>query len=301
MEEQAKGCESMASNAIPQATIGLIGGSGTFSLQFPEDLADAGVKALAEGLVFETPFGKSPPLKLFSVEGTQARRVLAARMHGRIPGVSWGEASRRLFWVFREAGVRKVVAEGGVGSVNHLLDPRDIVIPTDYLDLSMRKDISLGEEYLAVMRQPICPSLHTTLVEAARNNPLGRVFPRGVYVATDGRHFESPAEVALFRQWGADVVGQTLCPEVYLAREIGACYAGLYLVVNYGEGVVKPWEHQTLQDIFFEDALPWGKVILRALETIDLAAECACHTLRKPTLLRPENVGLAKRRRGGRV
>ncbi|MGE5577922.1 MAG: MTAP family purine nucleoside phosphorylase [Syntrophothermus sp.] len=284
----------MASQEIPQAIIGLIGGSGTFSLQFPEDLAAPGVEVLAEGLVFETPFGESPPLKLFSVGSDPARRVLAAKMHGRIPGVSWGEASRRLFWVFREAGARKVVAEGGVGSVNHLLDPRDIVVPTDYIDLSMRRNISLGEEYLAIMRQPICPSLHATLVEAGRDNPLGRVFPRGVYVVTDGRHFESPAEVALFRQWGADVVGQTLCPEVYLAREIGACYAGIYLVVNYGEGVVKPWEHQLLKDIFFEDAMPWGKVILRALETIELSAECECHSLRKPTLLRPENVGLAK-------
>ncbi|KKM12578.1 phosphorylase [Clostridiales bacterium PH28_bin88] len=284
----------MATHELPKADIGFIGGSGTFSLQFPEDLNRTGVRVEVSHLTYQTPFGESPPLKVFTIEGERPRTVIAAKMHGRLPGVSWGEASRRLFWVFREAGVQKVIAEGGVGSVNHLLDPRDIVVPHDYIDFSMRRDTSLGEGYLSVMRQPICPSLHRTLVDAALNNPLGRVFPRGIYLVTDGRHFESPAEVALFRQWGADIVGQTLSPEVYLSREIGACYAGIYLVVNYGEGVVKPWEHQVLKDIFFEDAASWGRIVLRALETADLAAGCECRGLRKPTLLRAENVGRAK-------
>lgn len=280
---------------VPKADIGFIGGSGTFSLQFPEDLGWAGAEVLSTGLTCHTPFGESPPLKLFATGGRRPRTVLAAKMHGRIPGVPWGEASRRLFWVFREAGVQKVIAEGGVGSVNRLLDPRDIVIPDDYIDFSMRRDISIGEEYLLVMRQPICPSLQRTLVDATAGSPLGRVFPRGVYLATDGRHFESPAEVVHFRQWGADVVGQSLCPEVYLAREIGACYAGIYLVANYGEGTVKPWEYRLLKDIFFEDAAPFGRIVMRALEAVELKADCECRSLRKPTLLRPENVGLKRR------
>lgn len=279
----------MVTRAVPRADIGFIGGSGTFSLEFPEKLDWGGVEVAATDLVCSTPFGESPPLKLFTIGTERPRTVLAAKMHGRLPGVSWSEASRRLFWVFREAGVRKVVAEGGVGSVNHLLDPRDIVAPNDYIDFSMRRDTSIGEEYLSVMRQPICPYLHRTLVDAAVENPLGRVFTRGIYLVTDGRHFESPAEVALFRQWGADIVGQTLSPEVYLAREIGACYAGIYLVVNYGEGTVKPWDYHLLKEIFFEDAVGWGRIAMRALETLDLEVACECRNLRKPTLLRPEN------------
>ncbi len=108
---------------------------------------------------------------------------------------------------------------------------------------------------------------------------------------TDGRHFESAAEVNLFRQWGADVVGQTLCPEVYLAREMGACYAGIYLVVNYGEGVVKPWEHRELEEIFFAAAPAFGRIVLKALGRVTLDDDCGCADLRKPTLLRPENTG----------
>ncbi|MDH7577479.1 MAG: MTAP family purine nucleoside phosphorylase [Bacillota bacterium] len=276
---------------IPQADLALIGGSGTFSLNFPEDLNLPGVQVLLRDLVVKTPFGPSPALKLFSLPTSPPRLVLTAKMHGRLPQVTWGNASRRLFWVFKKAGVKKIVAEGGVGSVNPLLDPLDLVIPADYLDFSLRRDISLGEDFLCIMRQPICPLLRRILAEAAKAWTCGRVFPRGTYVVTDGRHFESPAEVGMFRQWGGDVVGQTLCPEVYLAREIGACYAGIYVVVNYGEGVVKPWDYGVLQDIFFNQAVPVGHLLLRALTEIPAGDDsCGCSRLRKPTLLRQENI-----------
>ncbi len=286
---------------IPQAELALIGGSGTFSLNFPDDLSMPGVRVVARDLVAETPFGASAPLKLFLLPTGPPRRVLTVKMHGRRPGVSWGDASRRLFWVFKKAGVKKIVAEGGVGSVNPLLDPLDLVIPTDYLDFSLRRDVSLEEDYLCVMRQAICPLIHRTLAETAKTWTHGRVFPRGTYVVTDGRHFESPAEVSMFRQWGGDVVGQTLCPEVYLAREIGACYAGIYVVVNYGEGVVKPWDYGVLRDIFFNQAASLGRLLLQVLTEIPLNGRisgpktngdisCGCSGLRKPTLLRDQSV-----------
>lgn len=280
---------------IPQVPIAFIGGSGTFSLRFPEDLDQPGVEVLGQDMVYTTPWGPSPPLKLFSLPADPPRLVLTVKMHGRLPGVSWGEASRRLFWVLRQAGVKKVVAEGGVGSINPLLDPLDIVVPDDYIDFSLRRDVALSEDYLCVMRQPLCPSLRETLVKVAGAQPLNRVFSRGTYLVTEGRHFESEAEIKVFRQWGADIVGQTLCPEVYLAREIGACYAGIYLVVNYAEGTVKPWEHRVLKDIFFEAAEPFGRLILQALTQLPLDSSCGCRELRKDTLLRPENIGRARR------
>ncbi|HBT46450.1 MAG TPA: phosphorylase [Peptococcaceae bacterium] len=282
---------------IPQVPIALIGGSGTFSLRLPEDLELPGVEVLEDDLVYATPWGPSPSLKLFSLPTNPPRQIVTVKMHGRLPGVSWGEASRRLFWVFRQAGVKKIVAEGGVGSINPLLDPLDIVVPTDYIDFSQRRDLALTEDYLCIMRQPICPSLHHTLVRVAASQPLNRVFGRGTYLVTEGRHFESEAEIRAFRQWGADIVGQTLCPEVYLAREIGACYAGIYLVVNYAEGTVKPWEHKVLKDIFFKGAEPFARLIMQALMEIPLDSSCGCPELRKDTLLRPENIGRA--RRGG--
>ena len=83
-----------------------------------------------------------------------------------------------------------------------------------------------------------------------------------------------------------DVVGQSVCPEVWLARDIGACYAGVYLIVNYGEGVVQEWEHEVLAQIFREDAGLMGRILLAALADLPAADDCRCRELRKPTLLR---------------
>jgi 5'-methylthioadenosine phosphorylase len=206
-------------------------------------------------------------------------------MHGWRSGVSRSDASRQIFWLFREAGVKKILAEGGVGSVNHLLDLQDMVIASDYIDQSMRKDVGLEGHYLLIMRQALCPHLRDELIHAAEKRPLGRVFRRGVYAVTDGRHFESPAEVAMLKGH-ADIVGQSICPEVYLAREIGACFAGLYTVVNYGEGVVKDWEHDELSHIFYEDADKIGQILLDTISHMDDKQVCQCADLRKPTLLK---------------
>ena len=226
---------------IPAAAFGIVGGSGTLSSDFPAHSPAGDVKILADNLHFETPYGESPAMRLFSVG---EKRVLTVKMHGWRSGVTRADASRQIFHVFRAAGVKRVLSEGGVGTANTLLDIRDFLIPDDYIDLTMRKDVMLDGRYLLVMRDALCPELRKTLLSATKKRFHGRIFDRGVYACTDGRHFESPAEVAMLKGH-ADIIGQSICPEVYLAREIGACYAGLYYTVNYGEGI-KKWSHETL-------------------------------------------------------
>lgn len=272
----------MAEQQIPAASYAVIGGSGTLSSDFPRASTVDDVEILADGLHFATPYGESPAFRLFSVVG---RRVLTCRMHGWRSGVTRADASRQVFWVLREAGVRRILSEGGVGTVNPLLDPRDFLIPDDYLDLSVRKDVMLDGRYLLVMRDALCAELRRTLIEETKKRYTGRVFDRGIYAVTDGRHFESPAEIAMM-QGHADIVGQSLAPEVYLAREIGACYAGLYFVVNYGEGI-RPWSHDTLEQIFYDDAPMIGDILLATIRSVSAEeTSCPCRSLRKETLLK---------------
>ncbi|WP_018132696.1 MTAP family purine nucleoside phosphorylase [Effusibacillus pohliae] len=276
----------MSSNEIPKTPYAIIGGSSTFSIRFPEDLELDDCEVLADNLEFETPYGTSPVFKLFRLGGKQ---VLTVKMHGWRPNVvTRGVASQQLFWVFQQAGVKKIYAEGGVGAINHLLRPRDIVVPTDYIDRSMRVDVGLGGPYLLIMRQPTCPHGRRRLVAAAEKGAVGRVFDRAIYANTDGRHFESVAEVQALKIAGADVVGQSMCPEVYLAREIGACYARLDLVVNYAEGIVKDWEHEELKDIFYNEPKTIGRMLIDAMRETPVHEDCGCADLRKDTLLKEQ-------------
>ncbi len=273
----------MSENKIPKAEYAVVGGSGTLSSNFPAGAAAKDVKILADNIHFDTPYGTSPAMRLFSVG---EKNVLTVKMHGWRSGVTRADASRQVFWVFREAGVKRIISEGGVGTVNKLLDLRDFIIPDDYLDLSVRKDVMLDGRYLLIMREALCPEMRKALITATKKRFKGRIFTRGTYAVTDGRHFESPAEVAMMNGQ-ADIVGQSMAPEVYLAREIGACYAGLYFTVNYGEGIREKWSHQDMADIFYDDAPMIGEIILETIRQIDAEdRHCECINLRKETLLK---------------
>lgn len=273
----------MSENKIPKAEYAVVGGSGTLSSNFPAGAAAKDVKILADNMHFNTPYGTSPAMRLFSVG---EKNVLTVKMHGWRSGVTRADASRQVFWVFREAGVKRIISEGGVGTVNKLLDLRDFIIPDDYMDLSVRKDVMLDGRYLLIMREALCPEMRKALITATKKRFKGRIFTRGTYAVTDGRHFESPAEVAMMNGQ-ADIVGQSMAPEVYLAREIGACYAGLYFTVNYGEGIREKWSHQDMADIFYDDAPMIGEIILETIRQIDADdRHCECINLRKETLLK---------------
>ena len=270
-------------NEAIKADFAIIGGSGTLSSNFPENIQSTDIKILDKNIFVNTPYGKSPNFILFSVDG---KKVLTCKMHGWRSGVSRADASRQIFWTFRQAGVKRILSEGGVGTINHLLDPRDLVIPDDYIDLSVRKDVMLDGRYLLIMREALCSELRKSLLISARKRFQGRIFDRGIYAVTDGRHFESPAEIAMLKGH-ADIVGQSLAPEVYLAREIGACYANLSFVVNYGEGIKGTWSHETMKDIFFDDAQMISKILIDTVKNISIDdKKCNCNSLRKETLLK---------------
>jgi 5'-methylthioadenosine phosphorylase len=269
---------------FPHVNLAFIGGSSTYAINFPEDLKLSGVKVLSKK-TFSTPFGESPEFKLFEVNG---QSVLTLKMHGWRPGVSRADASKQIFWVLKKAGAKTILAEGGVGAIREDIALRDFFIPDDYIDLSLRKDVYLTDKYLLIMRDPMCPDLAKILSKNSTRLFPERHIARGVYAVTDGRHFESRAEVKMIASFGGDVVGQSLCPEVYLAREIGACYAGLYLIVNRAEGAGPDWSHKELKGLFYQEGKGVGEIIIESLKQITRGRKrvCRCSKLRKKTLLK---------------
>lgn len=268
---------------VPQAPYAIIGGSGSHAADVPTLRPEA--RVVERDMVFATPWGDSPPFTLFELGG---RAALHVRLHGWREDVSRGKASRQVFSVLQRAGVTRILSDAGVGSLNHLLDPGDLVVADDFVDKTTDRDrdgLIVGG-HLLIMRDPACLTVRAALTGAARRlAPERRLFTRGTYVVTEGPRFESPAEVRHLQAMG-DIIGQSFSPEVWLARDIGACYAGIYVIVNYGEGVVREWEHDVLARIFHDDADLIGNILLAALEDLPQEERCPCRSLRKPTLLR---------------
>lgn len=66
----------------------------------------------------------------------------------------------------------------------------------------------------------------------------------GTYLAVTGPSYETPAEIKLFRQWGADAVGMSTVPEAILAHAAGLKVAGLSCITNMAAGGSAALSHE---------------------------------------------------------
>jgi 5'-methylthioadenosine phosphorylase len=80
--------------------------------------------------------------------------------------------------------------------------------------------------------QPFCPTLRGLAVAA-----LPDAAPTATVAVIQGPRFSSAAESAVLRQWGADLVNMTLCPEVAIAAEIGIGTVSICVVTDTDGGV----------------------------------------------------------------
>ena len=63
---------------------------------------------------------------------------------------------------------------------------------------------------------------------------LGLVFHSdGTAVTIEGPRFSTKPESKFYQSLGASVVGMTLCPEVFLAKEAAISYASVAMVTDY--------------------------------------------------------------------
>ena len=90
-----------------------------------------------------------------------------------------------------------------------------------------------------------------TLRALARQAALeeGFTLEEGVYVATPGPSFETPAEIRAFRAMGATLVGMSTVPETLVARHMGIEVLGISCVTNLAAGLgATPLSHEEVAE-----------------------------------------------------
>jgi len=130
-----------------------------------------------------------------------------------------------------------VVATAVSGAIDPALPLGALVLIDQFIDATRgRSDTYFNDEVRHTdMTDPYDPALRQVLREAAVQTGVA-VIDGGTYVCTNGPRFETPAEIAMYRNAGATLVGMTGYPEVALARELDLPYASVGLVSNAAAG-----------------------------------------------------------------
>jgi purine-nucleoside phosphorylase len=152
------------------------------------------------------------------------------------------------------AGCRAVVLTNGCGGLDESWTPGTPVLISDHINLTATSPIEganfvdLTDLYSPRLRE-LCRDVDPSLDE-------------GVYVQFPGPHYETPAEIAMVRAIGGNLVGMSTTLEAIAAREAGMEVLGISLVTNLAAGITgEPLDHEEVLAAGQASATRMGKLL----------------------------------------
>ncbi len=205
------------------------------------------------------PYKEIPNFPISTVEGHCGQLIfgkLGAKdimaMEGRFhyyEGYSMQEVTFPIR-VMYELGIKTLFVSNAAGGTNPGFEIGDLMIITDQIN-------ALPENPLRGKNFPTGPrfvDMHEAydqqLIRQAKTIAAekGIKVQEGVYLATQGPTYETPAEYKMFRTWGADAVGMSTVPEVIVANHCGIKCFGISVITDLGvEGKIVEVSHEEVQ------------------------------------------------------
>ena len=209
----------------PQASIGIIGGSGLYSM--------SGLTGTRE-VRMKTPFGD--PSDVIVLGALEGKSVAFLARHGRGHRILPGEINYRAnIYAMKLLGVERIISVSAVGSLQEDLRPGEFLVPDQFVDRTKhRVSTFFGDGLVAhvSVAHPTCTQVCSVLADASVHCAV-MVHRRGTYVCIEGPQFSTLAEAHLHRQLRLEVVGMTNVTEAKLAREAEICYATIAMITDY--------------------------------------------------------------------
>ncbi|TCP31732.1 purine-nucleoside phosphorylase [Scopulibacillus darangshiensis] len=154
--------------------------------------------------------------------------------------------------VMTSLGIKKLIVTNASGGVNTSFAAGDLMLITDHINmlgtnpLIGPNDNALGNRF-PDMSAAYDPELQGLTKQAASD--LEIKLKEGVYLATSGPSYETPAEVRMMRTLGADAVGMSTVPEVIVAKHSGLSVLGISCISNAASGILQqPLSHEEVME-----------------------------------------------------
>jgi purine-nucleoside phosphorylase len=210
------------------------------------------------GWPVSTAVGHAGKLVEGRIESTEVI-VLAGRAH-LYEGYSSQQVTFGISELYRR-GVKSVVLTNAAGGINEKYRPGDLVLISDHINLLGTNPLTGPNDDLLGPRFPDMSEAYSKEyreIAKRAGHELGIVLAEGVYAATPGPSYETPAEIRYMRTIGADLVGMSTVPEAIVANHRGMKVLAISCVTNAAAGILP-------QKLVHEEVLEAGARVQDAL------------------------------------
>ncbi len=234
MEKTLKFIKKRTNGFVPEVGIILGSGLGEFADEYCE---------------YALPYSDIPNFIKSNVKGHKGQLVFAeiegkkvVMMQGRnhfYEGHSMSEVTYPVK-VMKCLGVKTLILTNAAGAVNESYRPADLMIITDHINnLGTNPLIGPNDDTLGERFPDMSEVYKKDLIKLAEKcaDKLCIDIQKGVYWASTGPSYETPAEINMIRMLGADAVGMSTVPEAIVANYCGMNVLGISCISNAASGV----------------------------------------------------------------
>jgi len=233
--------------AVPETAVVLGSGLG--------DFADRLLDAVA------TPYGDLPHWPVSTIIGHSGRLVIGnigkrrvAALAGRAHVYEGHDLSTVVFAVrvMGRLGVKQLILTNAAGGINTGFAQGALMIIDDHINLLGSNPLIGANDDRLGARFPDMSEVYSSRLRRIADDAAaaaGVPVTHGIYVATHGPSYETPAEIRFFRTIGADAVGMSTVPEALAARHMGLEVLGISCITNMAAGVLPgPLNHDEVME-----------------------------------------------------
>lgn len=174
--------------------------------------------------------------------------------------------------VMKKLGIKTLIITNAAGAVNKDFKPADLMVITDHINfMGTNPLIGLNDETLGTRFPDMSDVYKKDLVKLAQDcaKEIDFDIQKGVYVASTGPSYETPAEVKMLRTLGADAVGMSTVPEAIVANYCGIKVLGISCITNYAAGITEtPLCHEEVIESADIAKSKFQSLLMKVLEKI---------------------------------
>lgn len=165
--------------------------------------------------------------------------------------------------ILAAAGIKRVILTNAAGVANEKFSPGSWMMISDHLNLTGTTPL-LGSAQFLDLTEVYSEEWRAKFREAAQSEDI--TLHEGVYAGLLGPQYETPAEVRMLRQLGADAIGMSTVLEAIQARALGLEVAGFSCLTNWAAGIgATPLSHEEVLETGRNAAQAFSRLLKAAL------------------------------------